>query len=96
MLLMAARPSTWFSPPTTKSPFPFCLLPEVENFRAAIREISLPLSAGSRAPFTIKDFMLILKLVLLCLKRSFLLSLVFKVGGGGDFIGYLKFKKIVV
>lgn len=73
---MSARPPKCFPLLLPKSPFAFCSLPEGENYRAAIREISLRLSAGSRAP----DFMLILKLVLLCFKRSFLLNLTFSLG----------------
>lgn len=53
--------------------------------RAAMREIVLQLSASPRT--SIKDLMLILKLMLLCLKRSFLLNNMFNIF---YFIGYIK------
>lgn len=77
MLLRTTQPSRCLPLLLPKPLFLFCSLPEVENHRAAVRETSLWLPAGPGAPCAVKDSVLTLTLVLLCLKKSFLLHLKF-------------------
>lgn len=95
LLLMATRPCKYFPLLPTKSPFPFCSLPEVENNSIGVREVRLWLviSWFKNTIHSIKDLML-LKLVLLCLCKSFLLNLLFKIWW--DFIGYLRCMKLLL
>lgn len=70
-----------------KSLLPLLFRPEVETYRAAMREIVLQVQEHYSL---FKDLMLILKLMLLCLKRSFLLNHIFNIF---YFIEYIKKEK---